>query len=217
MHLIDKRHLKVINYFASTKLEIRKLVARPCQKILIIFLAYCFANTGTWLSPAQGWFSGWFVFYVQVFYVRYGIIPSNTSSASQCGTSFSVDHAMPLWYVLLGDFLWSYTGNEVQDLTVSLLAEVCHNVVTEPSLEPITSETFLLSMPTPIMMLIWILRPEVWSGARMRASSLIKFIYHAYILMYYNAVFLPSFILFTGRFYNWFTSFLAMTTNDDCD
>ena len=161
MHLIDKRHLKVINYFASIKLEIRKLVARPCQKILIIFLAYCFANTGTWLSPAQGWFSGWFVFYVQVFYVRYGIIPSNTSSASQYGTSFSVDHAMPLWYVLLWDYLRSYTGNEVRDLTASLLAEVHHNVVTEPSLQPITSETFLLSMPTPIIMLIWILRPEI--------------------------------------------------------
>ena len=35
--------------------------------------------------------------------------------------------------------------NEVQDLTASLLTEVCHNVVTEPSLQPVTSETFSLA------------------------------------------------------------------------
>ena len=48
--------------------------------------------------------------------------------------------------------------NEVRDLTASLLTEVCHNVVTEPSLWPITSETFCLS--TPLMMIVWMLRPE---------------------------------------------------------
>ena len=35
--------------------------------------------------------------------------------------------------------------NEVQDLTASLLTEVCHNVATEPSLQPVTSETFSLA------------------------------------------------------------------------
>ena len=35
--------------------------------------------------------------------------------------------------------------NEVRDLTASLLTEVWHNVATEPSLQPITSETFSLA------------------------------------------------------------------------
>ena len=35
--------------------------------------------------------------------------------------------------------------NEVQDLTPSLLTAVCHNVATELSLQPITSETFSLA------------------------------------------------------------------------
>ena len=32
--------------------------------------------------------------------------------------------------------------NEVRDLTATLLTEVCHNVATEPSLQPISAETF---------------------------------------------------------------------------
>ena len=51
---------------------------------------------------------------------------------------------------------------EVRDLTGSLVTEVCHNVATQPSLQPITSETFLLHLPTQLMMLIWILRPEAF-------------------------------------------------------
>ena len=35
--------------------------------------------------------------------------------------------------------------NEVRDLTASLLTEVSHNVQTEPSLQPVTSETFSLA------------------------------------------------------------------------
>ena len=35
--------------------------------------------------------------------------------------------------------------NKVRHLTASLLTEVCHNVATEPCLQPITSETFPLA------------------------------------------------------------------------
>ena len=73
--------------------------------------------------------------------LRYGITPSNTSSTCQCGTSFSVDHAMVCPF---GGFP-TIRHNEVRDLTASLLTEVCHNVATEPSLQPITSETFSLA------------------------------------------------------------------------
>ena len=81
----------------------------------------------------------------------YGITPSNTSSTCQCGTSFSVDHAMICPF---GGFP-TIRHNEVRDLTASLLTEVCHNVATEPSLHPITAGTFLLHLPTPLMMLAW--------------------------------------------------------------
>ena len=76
--------------------------------------------------------------------LRYGITPSNTSSTCQCGTSFSVDHAMVCPF---GGFPM-IIHNEVQDLTASLLTEVCHNVATEPSLQPITSDFFLASANT---------------------------------------------------------------------
>ena len=71
----------------------------------------------------------------------YGITPSNTSSTSQCGTSFSVDHAMVCPF---GRFP-TIRQSDVQDLTASLLTEICHNVATEPSLQPVTSETFSLA------------------------------------------------------------------------
>ena len=32
--------------------------------------------------------------------------------------------------------------NEVRDLTATLLTEVCHNVATEPSLQPISAKAF---------------------------------------------------------------------------
>ena len=36
----------------------------------------------------------------------------------------------------------SIRHNELRDFTASLLKETCHGVTTEPSLQPITSETF---------------------------------------------------------------------------
>ena len=36
----------------------------------------------------------------------------------------------------------SIRHNELRDFTASLLKETCHGVATEPSLQPITSETF---------------------------------------------------------------------------
>ena len=74
------------------------------------------------------------------FFFCYGITPLNTSKTCQCGTSFSVDHAMVYPF---GGFP-TIRHNEVRDLTASLLTEVSHNVQTEPSLQPVTTETFSL-------------------------------------------------------------------------
>jgi len=68
----------------------------------------------------------------------YGLLPLNTTKTCHCGTSFAVDHAM----------VCSFRGyptmhhNKVHDLTTTLLTEVCHNITTEPALQPITAETF---------------------------------------------------------------------------
>ena len=60
------------------------------------------------------------------------------SSSCTCGMSFSVDHAMTC---NLGGFP-TIRHNEIQDLTASLLSEVCHNVAIEPHLQPLNGEGF---------------------------------------------------------------------------
>ena len=67
-----------------------------------------------------------------------GLMPLNTASTCHCGVSFSGDRAMICPY---GGFP-IIRHNEVRDLTATLLTEVCHNVATEPSLQPISAETF---------------------------------------------------------------------------
>ena len=70
--------------------------------------------------------------------LRYSLLPLHTAKTCCCRTSFSVDHAMmcPFWGFT------TFRHNEVYDLTATLLTEVCHNVVTEPPLQPITAENF---------------------------------------------------------------------------
>ena len=72
------------------------------------------------------------------FSLHYGLLPPNTAKACDCGTSFSVDHAIVCPF---GGFP-TFHHNEARDLTAILLTEVCHNVATEPPLQPITAETF---------------------------------------------------------------------------
>ena len=69
---------------------------------------------------------------------RYGWIPSHIPSHCVCGQPFSVQHALSC---PRGGFP-SVRHNELRDLTTSLLKETCHGVATEPTLQPITTETF---------------------------------------------------------------------------
>lgn len=69
--------------------------------------------------------------------LRYGWKPSNIPQ-TYCGTCFTVDHAM---ICHMGGFP-TIRHNEIRDITSSLLTEVCHNVATEPPLQPLTGETF---------------------------------------------------------------------------
>ena len=68
--------------------------------------------------------------------LRYGWYPSNMPLHCTCGKQFSVEHALSCSH---GGFP-SIRHNELRDITAELLSEVCHNVGTEPSLQPITDE-----------------------------------------------------------------------------
>ena len=69
--------------------------------------------------------------------LRYGWRPGSTPQTCNCGAQFSVDHAM---ICHMGGFP-TIRHNEIRDITASLLTEVCHNVTTEPPLQPLNGET----------------------------------------------------------------------------
>ena len=68
--------------------------------------------------------------------LRYGWQPSLLPTTCICGKSFTVDHALNC---PTGVFP-SIRHNEIRDLTVNLMAEVCHDVCVEPSLQPLCGE-----------------------------------------------------------------------------
>ncbi len=70
--------------------------------------------------------------------LRYGWPPANTPSHCVCGQTFSIQHALSC---PRGGYP-SIRHNELRDITASLLKETCHDVATEPTLQPVTSETF---------------------------------------------------------------------------
>ena len=71
--------------------------------------------------------------------LRYGWLPSNTPTNCECGTSFSVEHALSC---PKGGFP-SIRHNEVRDNVGGWLSEVCHDVSIEPHLQPITGERLI--------------------------------------------------------------------------
>ena len=71
-------------------------------------------------------------------YLRYGWDIRNTPQSCVCGSSFSIDHVMTC---KRGGFT-ILRHNEIRDMMAKLLSEVCHNVATEPPLQPLSGETF---------------------------------------------------------------------------
>ncbi|KAL5502789.1 hypothetical protein EMCRGX_G009613 [Ephydatia muelleri] len=67
---------------------------------------------------------------------EYAWLPANTPTSCACGAPFSVEHALSC---PKGGFP-SIRHNEIRDYTAYLLSEICHNVSTEPHLQPITGE-----------------------------------------------------------------------------
>ena len=68
--------------------------------------------------------------------LRYGWQLPRTPSHCACGTIFTVEHALSC---PKGAFP-TIRHNEIRDLTANLLTEVCHDVLVEPDLQPITRE-----------------------------------------------------------------------------
>ena len=71
--------------------------------------------------------------------LRYGWKLGSTPQSCSCGAQFSVDHAM---ICHMGGFP-TICHNEIRDITASLLTEFCHNVATEPPLQPLSGETLV--------------------------------------------------------------------------
>ena len=69
--------------------------------------------------------------------LRYGWHPPSTPTHCVCGSSFSVQHVLSC---PRGGFP-IIRHNELRDLTAHLLTEVCHDVKTEPDLQPLTGKT----------------------------------------------------------------------------
>ena len=69
--------------------------------------------------------------------LRYGWKPIHLPSTCVCGKSFSLDHALSC---PCGSFP-SLRHNEIRDVTADLMNEVCHNVSTEPHLQPLSGES----------------------------------------------------------------------------
>ena len=69
--------------------------------------------------------------------LRYGWKPNNTPQTCNCGAQFTVNHAM---ICHMGGFP-TIRHNEIRDITALLLTEVCHNVATEPQLQPLSGES----------------------------------------------------------------------------
>ena len=68
--------------------------------------------------------------------LRYGWQPQRLPSHFTCGSTFSVEHALSC---ISGGFPL-ICHNELHDISVSLLREVCNQVSTEPTLQPLCGE-----------------------------------------------------------------------------
>ena len=68
--------------------------------------------------------------------LRYGWRPPLLPSQCVCDKTFNIEHALSCPY---GGFP-SIRHNEIRDITAHLMSDICHNVGTEPVLQPVTDE-----------------------------------------------------------------------------
>ena len=74
--------------------------------------------------------------FIDAICLRYGFIPSRLPTYCVCGKDFTLYHALSCPHEAF-PIVWH---NEIRDLTVSLMSEVCHDVQIEPHLHPLSGE-----------------------------------------------------------------------------
>ena len=89
-------------------------------------------------------------------HLRYRWQPSRLLRNCVCSKAFTVDHSMICPYGVFP----TLCRNELCDTTTKLLTEVCHNVGTEPILQPLFCNR---DLPTVMIVLAWILW-QIFSG-----------------------------------------------------
>ena len=97
-------------------------------------------GSSSWLSAislAEHGFHGFQGEFRDALHLCYGWNLPNIPQSCNCGTNFSVNHAMTCH---MGG-LPTIRHNETRDLTASLLTEVCHNVAVEPQLQLLRGES----------------------------------------------------------------------------
>jgi len=93
--------------------------------------------------------------------LRYGWTPPRLPSLCPCGKSFTVTHAMDC---KLGGYP-SLRHDEVRNVTATMLREVAHDVALEPSLQPLSGETFnLKSVTTDAQARVDVAASGLWGG-----------------------------------------------------
>ena len=68
--------------------------------------------------------------------LRYGWPPSHTPMFCECGATFTVEHVLSC----PREGFPIVRHNEIRDVTANLLTEVCHDVRSEPELQPLSGE-----------------------------------------------------------------------------
>ena len=94
-------------------------------------MAFCSPSWRTWILPTQG------REFRDALCLWYEWKPINIPQTCTCGAKFTVDHTMTCH---MGRFPTLH-HNEIRDITATLLTEVCNNVATKPSLQPLSGKS----------------------------------------------------------------------------
>ena len=107
----------------------RKLNSLACEKHASLWLTTLpLKNEGYALTKQQFW---------DLIRIRYGWQLKRLPVNCECGSSFTVDHAMSC---KKGGFI-SLRHNHLRNITANLLSECCKDTSLEPMLQPLTGET----------------------------------------------------------------------------
>ena len=108
--------------------------------------------------------------------LRYGWTPANLPSTCVCGQQYNVEHALSC---MRGGFI-SLRHNEVRDVLADLFSSVCHNVCTEPELQPVAASEN--SAPARLD----IKASGFWGGSRYETAFFDVRVFNPYAASYRN-------------------------------